>query len=128
MLKFSEIQELKKSLIEQWKPNNEICGVITKEGKIEQRENQAEDPTNQFEFLEQDLEGVLGTWHTHPVTPSNLSIPDYYFFLSRANLVHFIVSYDHVSCYISWNNHLVSIDEAHDLPPWLSEGHPSRTD
>lgn len=96
--------------------------------EILETKNLSPNPETEFEFDEEDLKGVSATWHTHPVTSSNLSLPDYYFFRAWGNLVHFIICSSEVACYTTVNKHLVIIDEAEDLPARLLEGPASGTD
>ncbi len=104
----------------------ERCGVITAQGEILECENLAQAPGDAFLFREEDLEGAVATWHTHPQGSSNLSIADYYFFKSWPKLSHFIVSKDDVWCYVIDSHSLVVlVDEEVDHPAWTPGGEAS---
>lgn len=122
MFTFSRLQQLKEELRAQWIPDVEACGVITPEGAVETRKNQAEDPTDRFSFLIEDLQGISATWHTHPASSANLSIGDYWFFMQWSELVHFVVSVDEVRCYVVIQGKVRFIDEAKDHSAWVSQG------
>lgn len=116
MLTFSEIQDFKKLLKAKWTPDLERCGTISAEGEVLESTNLADDPSINFEFPEGDLEQAIASWHTHPVGDANLSLPDYWFFKSWSNIVHFIIYRDDVRCYVSLDGIMYSVDEEDDLP------------
>ena len=120
MLPFSMIQELKSSLSGWWTDGDERCGIITPEGEIIECENRAADPTDRFQLSEEELKRAAATWHTHPKSSANLSLPDYYFFKSWSEINHFIVSSTEVRCYSTFDGLLYVTDDETDYPPRLS--------
>lgn len=119
MLTFSEIQAFKQKLKKHWSPNVELCGVITPELGVEEKQNRSPEPEQRFEFALEDLDGVVGTWHSHPNGTANLSLDDYRFFQSWPNQTHFIISHDEVRCYVTCEGlvHLVEEEKDHPTRP-----------
>lgn len=89
----------------------ERAGVVTKKG-IEEFENTSSLPREFFEFSEEDLKRLqdpdcVATWHTHPKTPANLTLADYYAFIKYPHLKHYIVGTDGIKCYAMRNGALI---------------------
>ncbi len=85
-----------KKLSDLWNDTAERCGFILKSGEIVEVDNIAEDPKNEFEVSEADFEkyyaNAVASWHSHTDDFSNLSLSDYYTFLSLPEWDHWIVS------------------------------------
>lgn len=116
-----DIPSFKEALLGKWIPEVERCGVISPSGEIRDCANLADDPRDQFRFSLADLEAVGATWHTHPASSSNLSIADYWFFMQWKEMLHFVVSVDHVQCYAVTDGTVRILDEAQDYSAWLLE-------
>lgn len=80
----------------------ERCGTVLESGRILTSKNIAQQPDRSFEIPPEDMivEGVAGTWHTHPGDSANLSHLDYAGFLSWPHLTHYIVGTDGVKSYV----------------------------
>lgn len=120
MLPYSKILELKQSLNDWWSDGDERCGIITAEGEVTECQNLAKEPDDRFLFQEEDLKHAAATWHTHPKSSANLSLPDFYFFKSWPEINHFIVSSTEVRCYSTFDGLLYVTDDETDYPPRLS--------
>lgn len=121
MLEFSEIQKFKKELLGRWDPKVEVCGVITPDLEIQESPNLAPYPEDAFEFRQEDLEGMTASWHSHPKSSPNLSIPDFYFFKSWPSMVHFVIGKDEVRCFAVWAGTVYLIEQEEDHPSRLLE-------
>jgi proteasome lid subunit RPN8/RPN11 len=99
-----------------WDPVIERCGIITQTGEILETKNLSETPELTFEFEPTVLEGVLGSWHSHPTTSANLSIDDFWFFKSWPSISHFIISSDEVRCYVDFKHQIHLVHAEKDYP------------
>lgn len=80
----------------------ERCGVITADGNIVECPNMSTSPENSYFIMEKDIEaisGIVGTWHSHPRGPLNLSIDDYNNFAELHQLSHIILTPRFVALY-----------------------------
>lgn len=107
-------------MTEPWQPDFELCGVIRK-GKLVVCENIHEDPSNNFQFLIEDLEDMEATWHTHTRESANLSIADYRLYLAWPKVPHFITYRDVVRTYVVETGVVYTVNAETDLPSWLLE-------
>ena len=85
-----------------WTPRLERCGVVLQDGSLHELPNIHPDPRNGFEmdYTQVAEANPVATWHTHPTTGANLSIPDYHLYLQHPNLWHYIAGApDDVRCY-----------------------------
>lgn len=85
-----------------WNFRAERCGVILRTGEIVELPNLCPDPTQGFEMDHASVQELdcVATWHTHPTTGGNLSIPDYHLYLQHPELWHYIVGApDDIRCY-----------------------------
>ena len=122
MLTFSELETFKTRLEGFWEPGEERCGIVDLNLEIVEVQNRAEDPENTFAFQLEDLEnGAKATWHTHPSTSANLSIPDYRFFQSWPEMLHFIVGAEEVRCYQVLDGIVYCVEDEEDYSPRESE-------
>jgi len=93
---------LEQKLAAFWNPHRERCGVILPDGAVVELPNRHPDPSNGFEMCASEVEalGPIATWHTHPCTGGNLSIPDYHLYLQYPDLWHYIVGApEDIRCY-----------------------------
>lgn len=81
----------------------ERVGVILKSGEIIEAENIHPNPDEGFDVSAEVLvkyDGeIVGAFHTHPSSTSNLSADDYQGFLNWPDLLHFIIGSDGVRCF-----------------------------
>lgn len=98
-----------------WDPKVELCGVISPDQEIISSTNRSKTPELTFEFTLEDLEGTIGTWHSHPSGSANLSLMDYQFYQSWANKTHFIISASEVRCYVVSDGLVYQIEQEKDL-------------
>lgn len=124
MHSYSEIRTFKDTLSVYWQPKLEKCGVILFDQAVE-KANLHPVPEDNFEFAEGDLDGATASWHSHPSGLGNLSIGDYWFFMSWPSMLHFIISETQVRCYGVLEGSVRNIDEAPDYSAWLLGQTPS---
>ncbi|GFD70937.1 hypothetical protein KUL118_01770 [Tenacibaculum sp. KUL118] len=97
-----------------WNAEKERCGFILKSGEVVEVENIAESPEEEFEVSESDFEkyysDTVASWHTHTNDFSNLSLSDYYTFLSLPEWDHWVVS-QHKSVKFSVKSECVILEE-----------------
>lgn len=107
-----------------WHPSLERCGVVTETLELVELKNLSADPRHGFEMSAEDMEAipnVIATWHTHPQTGGNLSMPDYWLFLQHPHLWHYIVGAGgDVRCYYV-QDQVVLLHEGEDPPRRVSE-------
>jgi proteasome lid subunit RPN8/RPN11 len=79
----------------------EVAGLILKDGSIvvSPKEGSEDEVSFDQEFLDTYLADAAATWHTHPTEDANLSVLDWMSFVSRPELLHFIVSKDEIRGY-----------------------------
>ena len=96
--------DVRSKLLKKLKPSDELekCGTILASGRVLTSKNAAEFPAQSFEIPAVDMivDGLVGTWHTHPGDSANLSHLDYAGFLNWPTLTHYIVGTDGVKSYI----------------------------
>lgn len=80
----------------------ERVGLIMEDNSIIEVENLNPDPNAGFIVRAEEMvkPGVVGTWHTHPGLPKNLSSVDYIGFCNWPGLTHYIVGSDGVAKYV----------------------------
>ncbi len=80
---------------------HERCGVVYASGEVKELVNLHPDPRDNFMILEEELiqPEVIGTFHTHPRSGPNLTIPDYFAFSSYPKLKHYIISGQGIWCF-----------------------------
>jgi proteasome lid subunit RPN8/RPN11 len=82
---------------------DERVGFILPDGTIIEVQNISDEPEKSFDVRGEDLilyiteKQAIATWHTHPNTPSNLSVGDYQTFLAYPKQRHFISGSDGLS-------------------------------
>lgn len=85
----------------------ERCGLILKSGEVLECDNAHLEPTKGFKILPEvmleNLEEMVGTWHTHPGQDSNLSQEDYLGFTQWPTLTHYIIGIDGVCSFVVEN-------------------------
>lgn len=90
-----------KSLLE---GSHERVGFVLQNGEIVEVKNVSSDPEYGFEVSASDLFkyalDAFASWHTHPITSSNLSSEDMPAFLNYPDLRHYIIAKDGVACYV----------------------------
>lgn len=86
-----------------WDPTVERCGFILKNQTIVEVPNSHPQPTLAFHINQSGFkkyaEEIAATWHSHPTTGPNLSVPDYFGFLSYPDLYHYIIAKEKIWCY-----------------------------
>lgn len=69
-----------------WHPTHERCGFILKNGTQIEVPNIHLDPQKHFQIADEDIEKYLPDvayfWHSHPSNVLNLSLSDYFCFLT----------------------------------------------
>lgn len=76
-----------------WHPTLERCGFILKDGTVVEVENTSATPSSTFKISEDEisnigLENICIFWHSHPSGNVNLSLDDYFAFLSFPDQKH----------------------------------------
>lgn len=81
----------------------ERCGFILRDNSIVEVENLALNNNDGFEMSGKDILSymyeAIGSWHTHPGSPSNLSMGDYDGFFNFKGMDHYIVGIDGIRRY-----------------------------
>ena len=94
-----------KGLLKRLKPTDTVerCGLVLSGGRVIKTQNVAANTVMSFEIPPEEMikpgRTVVGTWHTHPGQPANLSHEDYAGFLNWPELTHWIVGTDGVRGY-----------------------------
>jgi proteasome lid subunit RPN8/RPN11 len=96
------MNDIHTQLVELFDPElkEELCGLITAEGRLFLVPNVHAEPTKGFQldpvaFLNLlTTYEIVGTWHTHPQGDAALSQEDYAGFLQWPMLTHYIVGLD----------------------------------
>lgn len=83
----------------------ELCGLILKSGKVISIPNAHPEKEKAFAIpvkaMDENLDQLHGTWHTHPGSDSHLSQDDYFGFAQWPGLIHHIVGTDGVRAYVA---------------------------
>lgn len=90
----------------------ERCGIIRASGEIIECPNASSSPQNSYFIMQKDLEGItdiIGTWHSHPRGPLNLSIDDYNNFAELHEYQHIIVTPRFVALYAMQEDFVTNI-------------------
>ncbi len=86
-----------------WGDSAERCGFVLEDNSVIEVPNHAEMPEAHFEIAEADFSEyeprIKATWHTHVDGAANLSVDDYYAFLSKPDLLHYVISQFRVVCF-----------------------------
>lgn len=81
----------------------ERCGFILKDGTVLEAENVHPNPEKGFEIdpliVVEQIDEVIGVWHTHPKANSVLSGEDKLCFEQWPNLDHYVIGNDGVRLY-----------------------------
>lgn len=111
-------------LCAQWVPAVERCGVILADLSLVELKNLHQTPQAAFEMSADDISAipnVIATWHTHPHTSGNLSMPDYWMFVANPHLWHYIVGAGgDVRCYYV-EDQVVLLHDGDDPPRRLPQ-------
>lgn len=96
-------QEHPRFLVEFWNPIVERFGFVLRDGSAVELKNESPTPSTHFQ-VDADKASVyedraVATWHTHPRNNVNLSADDYWFFLSKPELLHYIVTETRMRCF-----------------------------
>ena len=90
-------------LLEKLEGDLERVGFVLKDGEVVEVTNHSETPEVAFRVSMEDIEkyenDAIATWHTHPGSSKNLSVSDFYTFLSWPHLDHYIVGVNGVQRY-----------------------------
>lgn len=89
----------------------ERCGIITAAGEIVELPNRSTYPEQAYLIHHTDIEGfdIIGTWHSHPRGPLNLSIDDYNNFAELQDLQHIIVTPRFVALYAMQDDFVMNV-------------------
>lgn len=83
-------------LLKLWSEGQERCGFILKDGAVIETINVHSQPQEHFKIADSDMlrygDSIRATWHTHPKTGPNLSVPDYFMFCRFPEWDHAIIS------------------------------------
>ena len=83
-------------LLNLWVDHIERCGFILQGGQVVEVRNTHENPNLGFRMAEADMkmyeDRIITTWHTHPQSGPNLSVPDYFLFCQFPQWEHVIIS------------------------------------
>ena|SRR5688500_5558582 len=86
-----------------WVDNIERCGFILQNHEVVEIHNHHGDPTDGFRIKEEAMnrysDRILATWHTHPSTSANLSVPDYFLFCRLSQWHHVIIFKNDIRIY-----------------------------
>lgn len=94
-------------LNEFWSPVVERCGVILKDGSVQELNNIHPKPDSFFEMDMKQVENLIDDvevfWHSHTTNNVNLSLADYFSFLKYPDHIHRIYSATGFAQYIVRN-------------------------
>jgi len=94
---------LKQALLDHYAGSVERVGFILPDDVLIEVQNTSDEPEKSFDVSGDDIvrfaDISVATWHTHPVTSSNLSVGDYETFLLWPKHRHFIVGMDGITEY-----------------------------